>query len=426
LDLTNLHKKFLESTGVSTDTRNIIPGSIFFALKGANFNGNEFASEAIKKGAVLAVIDEPEFHSENNSIVLCDDVLITLQNLATYHRRFLDIPIVSLTGSNGKTTTKELIHAVLKTTYNCYATQGNYNNHIGVPLTLLGMNSETEIGIVEMGANHQGEIKALAEIAEPNFGYITNFGKAHLEGFGGVEGVIKGKTELYRNIIANKATLFVNGDDPKQLFHSEKANRILFNGENSNYQIKLIQETPTVVVEFENKQIETQLIGKYNFSNIAAAITIGKHFNVSTTNIATALSAYVPEMNRSQLVKKKSNTIILDAYNANPNSMIAALENFDNLDAKNKMVILGDMFELGKDAAKEHQAIVNYLEDKTNWKKHLVGENFYATTSKSVDINKYNSFDSFKEANVLSSVSSYHILIKGSRGMALERCIKLL
>lgn len=424
MDLTNLHKIFLQSKGVSTDTRNIIPGSIFFALKGANFNGNEFAKEALKRGAILAVIDEAEFFIEDHKTLLCKDVLATLQKLAREHRRFLDIPIVSLTGSNGKTTTKELIHAVLKTTFNCYATLGNFNNHIGVPLTLLAMDLNTEIGIVEMGANHQGEIKALAEIAEPNFGYITNFGKAHLEGFGGIEGVIKGKTELYRNIIANKATLFVNGNDPKQLEHSEKANRILFNGNDARYQIKLTQEKPTLVVEFDTIKAQTQLLGKYNFSNIAAAIAIGKHFNVSTQNIAKALAEYVPEMNRSQLVKKDTNTIILDAYNANPNSMMAALENLDNLDANQKMVILGDMFELGEDAAKEHQAIVDYLESKPHWKKYLVGANFYAT-SNSEGIIKFNSFESFKEAINLKKTKSTYILIKGSRGMALERCLDL-
>ena len=332
-NITELHQHFLSASSVCTDTRKITPNCIFFALKGENFNGNLFAIEAIEKGALLAVIDEKEYHL-NKKTWLCDDVLKTLQELATYHRNFLKTPIMGLTGSNGKTTSKELIHAVLSKKYNCIATLGNLNNHIGVPLTLLSMTPKTEIGIVEMGANHIGEIEFLTNIAQPNFGYITNFGKAHLEGFGSLEGVIKGKTELYRYLYQNNQIGFINGDDSKQVELSEGMKRIIFNGTNSAIQIQLKDATNHLKVVFQNIEINTQLIGAYNFSNIAAAIAIGHYFEVPASNIQKALGDYCPQMNRSQVIKQKGHHIILDAYNANPTSMMAALQNFKNAEGK--------------------------------------------------------------------------------------------
>ena len=424
-NIADLHSLFLKSSSVCTDTRKISPNCIFFALKGENFNGNRFAEEAIEKGALLAVIDEKEYLI-NNKTWLCEDVLKTLQELATYHRNYLSIPIVGLTGSNGKTTTKELIHAVLSQKYNCIATKGNLNNHIGVPLTLLSMTSETEIGIVEMGANHLGEIEVLTNITQPNFGYITNFGKAHLEGFGSLEGVIKGKTELYRYLKQTKSTVFINGEDSKQLELSEGMNRIVFNDKNSPLQIQLKDATDKVKVLFDSTEINTHLIGAYNFSNIAAAIAIGHYFKVPVRSIKKALESYIPEMNRSQILKKNSHKIIMDAYNANPTSMMAALNNFKNAEGKNKILLLGDMFELGADAAIEHQTIVNYIEENPFALAFLVGKNFNNTKTKAQHIKKFESFEVLKNYLSQNPFHSKFILIKGSRGMALERTLEVL
>lgn len=423
--IANLHQHFLKSASVCTDTRKITPNCIFFALKGEHFNGNQFAKEAIDKGALLAVIDDENYRINENTW-LCKEVLKTLQELATYHRNYLNIPIIGLTGSNGKTTTKELIHSVLSQKYQCTATQGNLNNHIGVPLTLLSMDANTEFGVVEMGANHLGEIELLTNIAQPNFGYITNFGKAHLEGFGSLEGVIKGKTELYRYLKQNKRTVFINGDDFKQLELSEGMNRIVFNDANSPLQIQLKEATDKVKVVFDNTEINTQLIGAYNFSNIAVAIAIGHHFKIPTSSIKIALEAYIPQMNRSQILEKNTHKIIMDAYNANPTSMMAALINFKNAEGKNKLVILGDMFELGTEAATEHQGIVNFIEENPFSETFLVGKNFYCTKTQAQQIKKFETFDAFKNYISQNPLQHKFILIKGSRGMALERTLEVL
>jgi UDP-N-acetylmuramoyl-tripeptide--D-alanyl-D-alanine ligase len=423
LDIASLHKLFLESSSVCTDTRKISSNCIFFALKGENFNGNAFAKEAIQKGALIAVIDEEEFQ-ESETTWLCKDVLQTLQKLANYHRNYLKLPIISLTGSNGKTTTKELIHAVISEKFNCIATKGNLNNHIGVPLTLLSMNTETDIGIVEMGANHIGEIELLSNIAAPDYGYITNFGKAHLEGFGSIEGVIKGKTELYRYLEKSNKKVFINGDDKKQLELSESIDRIIFNNSDTSYQIQLIDASQKLKVSFQGIEIETHLIGAYNFSNIAAAIAIGYYFEVPVNKIKKALEEYTPQMNRSQIIEKKENKIILDAYNANPTSMMAAIHNFQSSAGKNKVLILGDMFELGTEAATEHQNIVFYLESNTIGKVFLVGKNFFTTQSS--EASKFKTFEDFKNYLQNNPIKNSFILIKGSRGMALERTLELL
>jgi len=325
VNINKIHNLFLECNVACTDTRKITPNSLFFALKGDNFNGNTYAKKALELGAKYAIVDEEEYATSKN-IILVKDTLQTLQELATYHRSVLNIPIIALTGSNGKTTTKELIHIVLSKKYNAVATKGNLNNHIGVPLTLLTMDSNTEIGIVEMGANHLKEIELLCNIAKPDFGYITNFGKAHLEGFGGVEGVIKGKSEMYEYLISKNKSIFINTKDPIQVKKTKQANTIDFGEEKNNFAcVKFTEAKPFVASEFNNTQIKSQLIGNYNFNNIAAAITIGKYFKIDTLSIKNAIETFVPKNNRSQIIKKATNKIILDAYNANPSSMQAAL-----------------------------------------------------------------------------------------------------
>jgi len=419
-----LHQQFLKSTGICTDTRTITKGCLFFALKGENFNGNKFAQDALDKGAYKVIIDEAVYHKESGETILFSDVLTTLQNLASYHRDYLKLPIIALTGSNGKTTTKELINAVLSQKYNTVATKGNLNNHIGVPLTLLSMNSETEIGIVEMGANHLKEIELLCEIAKPNFGYITNFGKAHLEGFGSIEGVINGKTELYRHLQKNDKVVFVNAEDSKQLELSKTINRITF-GKLQGCSIQLKDASKQLLVQFKGLDIQSNLIGLYNYHNIAAAISIGDYFKVSKESIKKAIESYTPTNNRSQLVEKGTNKIILDAYNANPSSMKVALENFKQTKGNSKIVFLGDMFELGTEAKKEHQHIVALLEEYTFEKTYLVGENFFKTKTSSPLIHKFKSFDELKIELDTKTIKNSHLLIKGSRGMALERILKL-
>ena len=419
-----IHKHFIKSSGICTDTRSINNNCLFFALKGANFNGNTFVNNAIEKGAYKVIIDEKEF--QNDHSILVHNVLETLQELATFHRNYLNIPIIALTGSNGKTTTKELINVVLSKKYNTIATKGNLNNHIGVPLTLLAMNSNTEIGIVEMGANHHKEIELLCKIAKPDYGYITNFGKAHLEGFGSIEGVIEAKTEMYRYLKSKKNTVFVNFNDKKQRKHSEGINRYTFGDEDQNCTIKLVDASNEVLLRYQNTTIQSHLIGQYNFNNLAAAIAIGQFFKLTTENIKAAIENFIPSNNRSQLLVKGTNNIILDAYNANPSSMMAALENFIQSQGDQKTVFLGDMFELGPDAEKEHQNIVSYIENNYKGTCYLVGENFNKTKVNASTIYKFKTFEALKRSLNRAPLNNQHILIKGSRGMALERVFKYL
>lgn len=425
MKIPELYNLFLQSTGVSTDTRKIEPGSIFFALKGENFNANDFAFEALKKGAGYAVIDE-EQEIKDERFILVKEVLKSLQDLASYHRRSLAIPIIALTGSNGKTTTKELIHAALATKYNTKATKGNLNNHIGVPLTLLSMNSTTEIGVVEMGANHQKEIAFLCQIAQPDFGYITNFGKAHLEGFGSVEGVIKGKSELYDYLRQNKKTLFLNIDDPIQAQHLSYVNKFTY-GENPNadIRIKYKQQGSYAAIQVKDQVINSQLSGSYNAKNMAAAFTIATYFEVPLEHIKHALETYVPGNNRSQIILKEDTEIILDAYNANPTSMAAAIENLSGMDRTPKAAILGDMFEMGALAEEEHQQLVNKLEKSNLDRIYLIGENFYKTKTNS-QIRKFKTFEDFTAVFNPAELKDSVVLIKGSRGMALERVLEFL
>ncbi|MBT0607491.1 UDP-N-acetylmuramoyl-tripeptide--D-alanyl-D-alanine ligase [Aequorivita echinoideorum] len=424
MNIEQIHKIFLESSGVSTDTRKIFKNCIFFALKGENFNGNQFAQEALDKGALKVIVDEPQFHKNTGETILVKNVLLTLQQLANFHRKFLGTNIISLTGSNGKTTTKELINAVLSQKYKTTATTGNLNNHIGVPLTLLGMDESTEIGIVEMGANHHGEIALLCEIAQPDFGYITNFGKAHLEGFGSVEGVIKAKSELYNYIRNNGKTVFVNADDEKQMVQTEGMQRITFGHKNGDYLVDLADASSLLVVSYRGTEIHTNLVGSYNFPNISAAVTIGDHFKIPIEKIKTGIEGYISSNNRSQLIKKGSCTILMDAYNANPTSMLAALENFKNAKGDNKILFLGDMFELGKDAEAEHESIVDYISSNQFGKFYLVGSNFFKTKSSSNSIEKFETFEDLVEKLQKDPPQHSEILIKASRGMALERILE--
>ena len=421
MKIEQLHSLFLECGSVSTDTRKIKNNDMFFALKGENFNGNTYAEKALKAGAKYSIVDEVKYQTSDSTILVAN-VLETLQTLATFHRSYLKIPILALTGSNGKTTTKELINCVLSQNFKTTATIGNLNNHIGVPLTLLSMTQNTEIGIVEMGANHQKEIEFLCKIAKPDFGYITNFGKAHLEGFGSVEGVIKGKSEMYDFLIANDKMIFVNSNDNVQVDKTENAKRFTFGNKNSDVNINFKKAQPFVISKFKEEEIKSQLIGDYNFNNIAAAITIGEYFKVAISKIKKAIESYTPTNNRSQIIEKDSNKIILDAYNANPTSMHAALLNFEKQDS-NKIAVLGDMFELGTEAVIEHQIIADLAISLNIEQIILVGENFYNVNVKSNRLIKYRSFADLEAVFHISKIEHSIILIKGSRGMALERLL---
>lgn len=420
-----LHSLFLQTKKVTTDSRNIERNSMFFALKGEHFNGNTFAEEALNKGASYAVIDEKKYKTDNR-MILVDDVLKTLQKLAGYHRKKLNTPILSLTGSNGKTTTKELINAVLSKKFNTVATRGNLNNHIGVPLTLLAMDETTEFGIVEMGANHQGEIAFLCDIATPDYGYITNFGKAHLEGFGGIKGIIKGKSELYNHLIQNNKFIFYNADDPIQTDKlKDYSKKYSFSQLHDKGNLKIEYEiiSPFINVIIDKSNMASQLIGTYNFTNIAIAVTIGKYFNVPIESIKEAVESYIPGNNRSQFLERKSNTIILDAYNANPTSMKAAIDNFIALPYQNKIAFLGDMFELGEEASKEHQYIVDYVKEAGLEHVYFIGIHFYNSKTHFKTFKTFEAFKIFLKSHTLKDKT---ILIKGSRGMALERILEFL
>ena len=427
MNIAQLHAIFLDSNSVSTDTRKVRDNDLFFALKGDSFNGNKFAKDAIEKGARYAVIDE-ETYNIDDTFILVDNVLETLQELATYHRNYLGLKIIALTGSNGKTTTKELINAVLTTKYKTTATVGNLNNHIGVPLTLLSMNASTEIGIVEMGANHLKEIAFLCAIAQPDFGYITNFGKAHLEGFGSIEGVIQGKSELYNYLKAHDKLIFLNSEDNKQVTLLKDYNKTYsFGNSNSDDAVIYFEEAnPFVISKFKHEVIESQLIGSYNFTNICAAITFGNYFNREASSIKEAIENYMPSNNRSQIIHKGTNKIILDAYNANPSSMKVALESFEKQQDTFKIAILGDMFELGADAPKEHQYIADLASTMPFNHLILIGENFHKTKIISPKVSVFKSFEDFKTNFDFSQLDKATLFIKGSRGMALERVLEIL
>jgi len=426
MEIESLYQKFKESNLISTDTRKLPSECMYFALKGDNFDGNEFVAQAFEGGAKYCVVDTKKAVI-NERCILVDDVLTTLQRLATYHRIQIGITIISLTGSNGKTTTKELIYSVLSSQYKVKATIGNLNNHIGVPLTLLRFTEDLDFGIVEMGANHQNEIEFLSHIAQPDYGLITNFGKAHLEGFGGLEGVIKGKSELYDYLTTNNKTVFINTDDKKQIELIGSYNNTITFGTDAQNEcvIKFVNANPLVSLRYNDTIINSQLIGDYNYGNIAVAVAIGKHFAVSTVHIKGAIERYLPDNNRSEIIKKGTAKIILDAYNANPTSMLAALKNLKQLDVANTYLFLGDMFELGDEAEKEHQAISDFVENNFENNIFLIGENFFKTKTKKTTY-KFTSFENLKPELKLLQLKNATILIKGSRGMALERLLGFL
>lgn len=420
MEISKLHKLFLKSNGVSIDTRHIKEGAIFFALKGHNFDGNLFAENALKLGASYAVIDDEKHHNNNNTI-LVEDVLTTLQKLSSFHRAYLDIKIIAITGSNGKTTTKELFYSVLSEKYNCKATFGNLNNHIGVPLTLLSFNENTKIGIVEMGANHQKEIEQLCEIAKPDIGYITNFGKAHLEGFGGVEGVIKGKSEMYAFLRSNNRIALVNTDDKIQNENSKDINeKIEFSIH--DLKIKIEDSTQNKLLSFYIGEhlVQTNLYGNYNLSNCMAAIALGIYLDLNIFEIINGINKYLPTNHRSQWIEKNNLKIVIDAYNANPTSMTHAINSFVELVESPKYIILGDMFELGIESDIEHQNIINILNKFQDIKVFYIGNIFYKSKIYSNSEFFYKTLDDFLLQIKNHQISSGYLLIKGSRGIKLE------
>jgi len=429
MNIPSLYSIFQEHPVITTDSRNIPENSIFFALNGENFNGNAFASESLSKGASYAVVDQAEF-AVSNQFILVPDVLLCLQQLARFHRDQLGLPILAITGTNGKTTTKELVAAVLSKKFKVNFTQGNLNNHIGVPLTLLSMNKDTEFGVVEMGANHPGEIKILCEIANPDFGMITNIGKAHLEGFGSFEGVVKTKSELYDFLRNKRGRCFLNADNSLLFNQAQGLDQICY-GESTEYFMpgELASTDNYLVVKALFTKgwlyLKSKLIGDYNFENLLAAACIGKYFKVDPLNIQEALAEYTPSNNRSQLIRKEKNTIIMDAYNANPTSMMAALSNFANFKNDQKCIILGDMLELGETSAAEHQTIVDFIEDQNFSEVFLIGPYFMNTRDRTQK-EKFDNVELLSNYLKTQPIENRLILIKGSRGIHLEKILELL
>lgn len=428
LHISELYKIFLESTGVTTDSRNILPYNLFFALKGENFDGNKYAQSAIEKGAIASVIDNPEFAT--GKTILVDDVLKALQELAHYHRQQLNIPIIGITGTNGKTTTKELINAVLSRRFKVSATKGNLNNHIGVPLTLLSMQNDTEIGIVEMGANHQFEIAELCKIANPNYGIITSIGKAHLEGFGSFENVIKTKKELFDYIVSVDGKYFLNTQCKEILDFSNSYNHSISYGSNNNKVFGEIKNSFPLLelncsIDNKYETFKSNLVGDYNQMNIITAIAIGDYFKVPVKSMIEAIEEYKPSNIRSELKETNSNTLIIDAYNANPTSMDLSIKSFANIKTdKEKVLILGAMAELGKNTEIEHHKIVELLKDKGLLNVIFVGDEFRTN-----NIGEYTIFEnindliSFLQSN---KITNKLIFIKGSRSVGLEKIVDLL
>lgn len=427
----SIYQLFKQHPNIVTDSRKVVPGCLFFALKGERFNGNDFAAQAIADGAAYAIVDEA-VGGPAGKCVQVDDVLTTLQHLATHHRRQFNIPVLAITGSNGKTTTKELVSAVLASHYPTHFTKGNFNNHIGVALTLLAMPDKTEIAVIEMGANHPGEIDFLCRIAEPTHGLITNVGKAHLEGFGGFEGVKRTKSELYRYLIEQNGLVFINADEPF-LSALASGNRVrLFYQQSENpdpanvpFEVKLVTEVPFLEVAFlgENGQlthVKSQLIGQYNFNNIMTAVVIGKYFKVPAEKIKAAIESYVPSNNRSQLKTIGTNTFILDAYNANPTSMKTAVVSFSSMPAEHKVAILGAMKEMGEYSDEEHLAMAEFATNCGFDIVVLVGEEFRQAAEKTGAIFFEDTVQLKAWFNDLQ-FSNTHFLVKGSRSVGLER-----
>lgn len=423
MNISEFYPIYLQSKNVVIDSRKVETGSLFFAFSGDNYNGAEKADEAIRNGALAVIVEDEKYSDTANSIFYVPSTLVFLQQLSVFHRDQLSIPIIGLTGSNGKTTTKELISTVLSGRFKTQYTFGNLNNHIGVPLTLLSIKKEHEIAVIEMGANHQKEIEMLCEIAKPNIGYITNFGKAHLEGFGGYEGVIKGKSELYDYLINNNQTILVNENDAIQKEKTENySSKITFGTSESDYQFKPIYRDNFVGLSYQGTEIFSNLTGKYNYDNISAAVALGLHFNLNIEAIKTAIENYVPSNMRSQIQKKGDKTLVLDTYNANPSSMLVSLENFKSFEGS-KTIIIGDMLELGDESLKEHQAIIDFAKSCNFDEIVTVGPHFKSVYQ---SVNAFLNTSELIERLQLMPVKEENILLKASRGIALEKIIDFL
>ena len=429
MEMKDLYELFLQHPTITTDSRDVPEGSMFFALKGETFDGNAYAKAALEQGAAYAVIDEKEYAEEDNEhLLLVEDVLTTLQQLAKYHRVHLGTPIIGITGTNGKTTTKELIATVLKKKYNVLYTQGNFNNHIGVPKTLLQLTREHDIAVIEMGANHPGEIKTLAEIVLPDFGIITNVGKAHLLGFGSFEGVIRTKGELYDFLRAIEGTVFINNENPHLLGISKGLKLVKYGQtETDGLLVKgqLVECNPFLKFEWNGGVVQTRLIGSYNLDNALAAACIGTYFEVPSNDICDALAEYTPSNNRSQLTITKDNKLVVDAYNANPTSMKAALDNFRLIQADHKMCILGQMGELGDVSEEEHQKVIDLIGEGDFEQVWLVGDNF-AKTCHPANYRLFANVEEVKTAISTQKPQGFLILIKGSNSNKLVQTVELL
>lgn len=434
MQVAELYQLYLTYSKVCTDTRQISPDCLFFALKGDSFNGNSFAEQALAAGAKYVVIDDKNYYQDNPAYILVDDVLTSLQALAKYHRLQLNIPFIGITGTNGKTTSKELVHAVLSQRYNTFATKGNLNNHIGVPLTILSLPKDLEIAIIEMGANHIREIAFLCDIARPTHGFITNVGKAHLEGFGSFEGVMKTKGELYDFLKENQGQLFIQGDN--EYLTAMAADRGINNAitygfsENNSIQGGLVIADPLLTIfwklaeEKGQQEVATHLTGAYNIENMLAAVAIGHHFELSALEINAGLNGYVPQNNRSQINKTEKNTVIADYYNANASSMAAAIANLQVIQAEKKVAILGDMFEMGDQSEEEHKKVIEQAKKLNLNGLIFVGKAFYALRDEEAQY--YESTEDLKTALKEAPLEGNLILLKASRGMAFERLMELL
>ncbi len=419
-----IHKAFLNSAGVERDTRRRLEGKIYWALKGERFDGNRFVKQALEKGAKYAVTSDPKWKN-HSSVFVVQDTLKALQDLANFHRKYYGIPVIAITGSNGKTTTKELVRSVLSEKFKVVATEGNLNNHIGVPLTLLEITQDTEVAVVEMGINHFGEMEVLCRIAEPDFGYITSFGEAHLEFFGSLEGVVKAKTELYRFLEKNNGTAFVNYDDAIQVKHTRRVKRFGFTySGHPDAQVKLVEKArfPFNELVYKNMHIRSKLFGTFHLPNLGAAVCVGDYFGLPPRQIKAGIEKYVPRNNRSQMLTINNLRIILDAYNANPTSMRAALQSLAGLPGQ-KLAVLGDMFELGEKKVTLHQQIVDLLEE-LRIPAFLIGKTFKQTVSNPYVKGYFDDVNDFKTHVNLFDYRDATILIKASRGMALERIME--
>lgn len=417
-----LYKLFRKSSGISIDTRTLKGKEMFFCLKGDHFNGNQFAQQAIEKGAKYVVVDDEDFFDKNNpNFFLVENSLKVLQELSALHRKKMDIPIIGITGTNGKTTTKELVHAVLKTQFKVFATKGNYNNHIGVPLSLLSIKKKHQLAIIEMGANHTGEIAELCELSQPSFGIITNIGHAHLEGFGSYENIQKTKLALYKTIKGNSGFVFVHFADEVLMEESKHIKRSTYGiSEDADVHAKLIPGKPNLEMEYNHRKISTNLFGEFNYYNALVALAVGKHFKISNDNMVGALESYHPSNNRSQIEKGKNNLLILDAYNANPDSMRNAIEFFDKIKAYAKTLILGDMLELGDYEEAKHREILELISNSNFDHIFLVGKAFGAFKKEFSQFEYFANSELAKKHFEQFPIRSNQILLKGSRGIKLE------